>query len=254
MVAFAFEFAGESVVGWGFLCGAILGLVLTVVGFRALRRKNRPWKIEYEADRWELERADRNLHPVRARYKRIAKRVLVCMPSLAAAVVLFYFPVATHVVHPGSHHLRYYRVPIPWNVAILTPPVLQPAHGFVWALASNPTKGGFGVIQFWDRAKMSSAMEFISINPDADPILFNTWFSGSRTPLADQKYRREFQLSGVELICWQYQYSHIAGGWWSIDCRTPAGVRRLNLHASFFGREDDIPVFYKIIEGITPVE
>jgi len=249
IVAFAFEFAGESAVGWGFLCGAILGLVLTVVGFRAVRRKNRPWKIEYEADRRELERAERKTHPTRARCKRIAKRVLVCMPSLVAALVLFFFPVATHIVHLRAHYLGHYRVPIPWNLAVFSSPEVFWARNYVWALARSDDRARFGVTSY---GEPSSAIEFGFIDPDYDAIRFNARYSGSWHPAA-QEFSRDFRLNGVAFRCWQYQYGHFGGGAWSISCKTPLEARWLNLYAGFLGREEDIPIFYRIIEGITPV-
>jgi acyl-CoA synthetase (AMP-forming)/AMP-acid ligase II len=41
---------------------------------------------------------------------------------------------------------------------------------------------------------------------------------------------------------------------WSIDCGTPPGVGTRNMYAWFVGREQDIPAFYRIIEGVRLVD
>src|SRR5580693_8860807 len=45
----------------------ILGSLLTIAGFVLLRRKTRPWKIQYDAVGWGLARVERKLHPTRAK-------------------------------------------------------------------------------------------------------------------------------------------------------------------------------------------
>ncbi len=91
------------------------GSSLTVVEFFLFRRRTRPWKIEYDAVAFELNRAERRLHPRRARYKRIIGRTLLWAPSAVAAFVLLFFPVVSHLVHPSSRYLLRYRIPIPWT-------------------------------------------------------------------------------------------------------------------------------------------
>jgi len=41
---------------------------------------------------------------------------------------------------------------------------------------------------------------------------------------------------------------------WEVDCETPLDAKRLKFHAFFYGREEDMPVFLKIVEGVTPVK
>lgn len=41
---------------------------------------------------------------------------------------------------------------------------------------------------------------------------------------------------------------------WNIECGTQVDVRQGNLYAWFLGREEDIPSFYTIFEGIEPVK
>src|SRR5580658_6277135 len=65
--------------------GGVIGILLAIVGFIAVRGKTRKWKIEYDAVGWTLAQAEGKLHPTLARRKRIARRILVWAPSLIAA-------------------------------------------------------------------------------------------------------------------------------------------------------------------------
>jgi hypothetical protein len=136
----------------------ISGLVLTIVGLFLFRRRNRAWKIEYDAVGWELSQAERKLHPTRFKYKRIAKRILVWVPSAIAAFVLFFFPVATHVSHPRSHWLPHYRLPIPWTAAVL--PVYQVPNAVI-AIVTSSEAGRFGLTPFWDGERPFSLVTFL---------------------------------------------------------------------------------------------
>lgn len=235
--------------------GLFAALAITVAGFLAWRRKTQSWVVEYYADLWETERAERKLHPARARFKRRAKRILVWVPSLIAAVVLLDFPVATHVVCPA---LKHYRVPIPWNIAVVTPPWV-PGGRDILGFATNARNGRFGMPRFWDIRENSSAMDFES-RPDYAEA---SEYSGSAAGFL----RKDFRSNGLTLTCWQSVNSYSRIYHWLIACQTsadaasvfprlalPPGLRRPSLRASFYGREQDIPTFYKIIEGVTPID
>jgi hypothetical protein len=151
-VALSFAVAALFDSGWTFG----FGLILTVMEFIAFRRRTRPWKIEYDAVGWEFSRVDRRLHSPRARNKRIIRRALLWVPSALAASVLFFFPVATHLGHPGSRHLAHYRVPIPWTATVLSFPSID----LVAALVNSSRAGRFGVTPFWDKEPLLSFMTF----------------------------------------------------------------------------------------------
>ena len=234
------------------------GLVLTIVAFRAVRRRTRPWKIDYDAVGWELTRAERKLHPRRARVQRLATRVLVWAPSLLAFVVLFFFPAASHLIRPGTQTLGPYRLYIPWTLAILPAPQVPDAR-FIWTGAMVGSHGGFGVTAFWRREIFSSIMGFGSRKADPDNSVLEAKYAEQRRAEATQLLRKEFQLSGVELICWQYLSTYrgrmrIAGsGLWRVDCETRVGVKGQLFYAWFLGRDTDIPAFYRVIKGTVPI-
>jgi hypothetical protein len=247
-----------------FFAGYAVGLILSGFGFAGLRRVTRAWEIESDAADWERSRAERKLHPARARCKRMAVRIGVWVPSAIAAGVLFFLPVATHAVHPGSHYLRHYRVPIPWNTFVLSSSSRPFGYGYAAAFASSGGMARFGVRPFWDSEPLSSEMVFQSFEPEDRLPDISHWYAAPRGAGAVQEVRREFQLGGVGLTCWQHVDRRYYGAWvrpfgteppqWYIRCGTPVGARERNLYAWFAGRKEDMPVFYKVIEGVKLVE
>lgn len=221
------------------LIALLSGLFLTAAAFLLVLRKHRPWKLQYDIEEWELSRAERERHPRRARHKRIARRILVWVPSLIAALVLFFLPVTSHLLHPRSQYLSHYRVPIPWTLTVLSWPVSPAGQNWVEAFVS--VRRCCGITPFWEREPLSSAMSFQSSEPTGafEAVQAN----GSRP--------KEFHLGVVvPLFCVESYGKSLL----SVQCRTPPYVRRYNFTAYFWGRETDLPIFYKIIEGVTPVQ
>jgi hypothetical protein len=238
-----------------------LGCVLTIVGLVLFRRKTRPWKINYDAVGWELSKTQRKLHPARARRKKMAQRILIWAPSAIAALVLFFYPVVTHLMHPRSQHLGHYRVPIPWTFAIFPWPGGPTDGGWVDVVVSSSGRGRFGmtpflVPPFWLTVQRLSLFTFGS-NPDA-----NTFNVGMKEVTGkDAPQIREFRLGDVALTCWQYrpqqryfEYWPESGFFLNVECETPAATRQQNFYARFYGREQDLGTFYQIIKGVTPVK
>lgn len=119
------------------------GLLATATGFFFLRARHGPWKITYDAARWEFERVERRLHPSRARFKRIAWKILICLPSALAAFVLFFFPVSTHLVHVSSRCFGPFYIPVPW-----TETVLAAGDQAIEAYLDTSNAGRFGITPF----------------------------------------------------------------------------------------------------------
>ena len=237
------------------------GVLITVAGFFAFRKRTLRWKIEYDAEAFRRNKNASKLHPARARFKRSAQRILVCSPALIAALVLFFFPIASHLIHPTSRYLRHFSVPIPWNFTVLSSQDLGFGEVFVEALGKTSDAARFGFTPFGDE-KPFSLMSFGANH--AEP--------GERIsePIEDRTsvLQRTFQLGDGALTCRQQQPPPLrrccisgpfrlkvfTGRFWQIDCTAPANVHRQSFFASFAGREEDVPAFYKIIEGVAVVE
>ena len=81
---------------------------------------------------------------------------------------------------------------------------------------------------------------------------------------ASQAVKREFRLDTVALTCWQFiparprgvsfGYAYLPWPYYEVNCRTAPDVRQYNLWASFDGRESDLPLFYDVIAGVTPLK
>src|SRR5579872_7111512 len=213
--------------GGGNATGALFlaGLLLTVVGFWAVRRKTRRWKIQYDAVGWALSRAETKIHPTLARRKRIAKRLFVWMPSVIAAAVLFFYPAAFHFLRPSSQNLGPYRVAIPWALAIM--PGIGTHGDQIIAFAPLGSHGNFGWMPFWRREPFSSAMIFISGKSYADNSEYRVQYAKEMHAEGTQVVLKGISLGGVGLTCWQYKVSDrwrhsvwaaFTGPLWQVDC------------------------------------
>jgi len=241
----------------------VIGLVVTAASLIVIRRKTRRFKIQYDAANWTASRPFRQLHPKRAKYLHMLRRCLIWFPTACAAFVLFFFPVASHIVHPRSHFLRHYRVPIPWNFMVFSSSPGPPEeYSVVNALASSTGKGRFGITPFWDREYMPSLMVFGSVGPNGS-FEINHMSAESRRKGAAQLTKRDFQLGRFNLSCWQYLshqnwanrvwlgHSYDDRPLWEIACETPVDVRDRDFYALFYGRSKDIPAFYNVLQNIT---
>jgi len=228
------------------------GLAFTIAGLVIFRRRTLPWKIEYDAEGWELFKVECKEHPAHARYRRIVRRSLLWVPSLIAALVVFFFPVVSHILHPRSEYLRHYRVPIPWNITVLSWSVPYAESDWVFAFGSSSGTGLFGVTPFrvWDPSQPTSFMVFQSISPDAGTFEFNHKQTEARRAGAPQVFTRQFRLGDVALSCWQYvprwSWSQGANTLWEVACETPVDGRQHSFRALLYGRKEDILRFYKI--------
>jgi hypothetical protein len=234
--------------------------VLPGLGFAAVNRKIRPWKVKYDAGAWTGSELECQRHPSRRRYKRIARQILVWVPSVIAAMVLFFLPVVTHLKHPYSRYLEDYRVPISWRLAVFPSPGPLDERSWVDVVVSSGRERfgltPFAVSPFWIDQPPASLMTFGS-SPDANSFDFAG--QAARTE-SSEVVSREFRLGESTLTCLQYRQRIFYLGWpgpgllWNVDCETPPTAHGPSFHARFEGFEDDLRAFYQIIEGVTPVK
>jgi len=236
------------------------GLVFTSFLVRWVRRRHAPQKFAYDVAGWTLDQAEREHNPQRRKCKRILVASLVTLPSLLAAFVLFFFPAASHLRHPGSRYFPHYRVPIPWTITVLFPAQLDGGDTFRFLtgiVSSNPWSR-FGMATFWDRESLSAIVTFGTrhLSDDTSDVPESVRL-GDTADLV----RREFRSNSLALTCWQWRYSSSALRRqlrnelvWNVSCRAPADVYQQRFEASFYGRRESMPGFYKIIEGVAFVE
>jgi len=233
----------SSIVWW---LGAIAfwsGVLLTAAGLFAFRRKHRAWKIQYDAEGYRISQVECKRRPARVRSKRIARRVLIWIPSLIAAFVLFFFPVVSHVLHPNAR-LTHYRIHAPWTFTIW-----QIDESEIFVFGTKAGRGRFGVSPYWGRRNSGSSFMRFSTYP--------TWQNNSEK--SGETLRREFRLGNVRLICGQYKPKYLREPVWGfkanhvleVECHSD-GSKSPDLHALFYGREEDLPTFYTIVDSITP--
>lgn len=226
---------------YGFLLGSVLSLwILLRIQARTLK-----WKYEYDAEKWIRGRSELSLHPNRPRYLRIV-HCLLWLPSGCASIVLFFFPVATHLVHP-SLHLGNYRLSLPWTWTVLLPPFTQGEYSYFDVLISTSPAGRLGVTPFWEKDASLSVATFGSFGRENE----------HRRDGATQVSRREIHIAGRVVACWQYVPSEnlrsvyaLPKGYWKIDCDIPASTPDLDFYAEFSGLGQDIPAFYYVLEHV----
>jgi hypothetical protein len=256
----AFVESKESIPDYTILFVFFGGLALTIFAFLLLQKKTRKWKLEYDAAKWLAGRAERKLHPARAKYRRTFGRYLLWLPSACAALVAFFFPITTHFVHPCSHYLKHYRVPIPWTWTVFSSLGAPAEYSYTNALITIGAMGRYGVTPFWKAQPLFSVATFGSVGPDGS-FEFNETLREQLQNGAANLSRRDFQLGKTSLTCWKYIPANRSRVWnlapndsWEIDCSTPTSVHDRNFYAYFYGEKDHALLFYKVLEHITPVD
>jgi hypothetical protein len=255
----------------GFFAGFICGLSLTAIALLQLRRKTCRERSEHDLVGWKRSQAQRKLHPTRTKYKRVAARILIWAPSAIAALVLFFFPVASHLLHPSSRYLAHYYVRIPWTYAVIPSegwrtnlahiliPSRRAEYNWFLVVVNSSGRGRFGMTPFlvWPFWNTLQPISEITFESDPNAAVLGSETVKARSESATQV--REFRLGGVELTCWQYRWTYRSEFWpssgfvWKVDCATPPEAGPQNFQARFYGSDEDLAAFYRIIEGVTQV-
>ncbi len=128
--------------------GFLLGSAFSLYGLFIIQGITRKWKTEYDAARSIRRRIEVILHPSRARFLRLVQRSLLWLPSACASLVLFFFPIVTHFLHPFSQYVKHYRIPAPWTWTMLSPPFGPEEYSYTHALIGISMTGRFGVHLF----------------------------------------------------------------------------------------------------------
>jgi hypothetical protein len=219
----------------------VVGNVLMNALLVYYRHKTRERWIRAEAAKWLNRRGRR-----KERHK--AARLSLWLPSIIALWVLLFLPFATHVIHPSSHYLPNYRIPMPW--AWTAVPVCFGDTCWVDAVISSKGRGRFGMTPFWPKAQLSM-VSFGTTRSDYSDA--SDW----RPRGVSQLTMADLNVGNMPLKCWQYvspndlfdrQLVGLGADVmaWSVVC----GNR--TFYANFFGRAEDLPAFYSVLRHTSP--
>ncbi len=223
--------------------------VLTVVCFVLLLCKTRAWKFGYEVEGWYAEREERRKHPSRVRWMRRLRRGLIWVPSGIATFVVFFFPVATHVVFPTAGRLEHYRVAVPLKWTIL-PRMYGEAHSNMSALM---TSGKFGQFWFWRDMQENGVAAFESrVRENAFAVLDAKTETGANA--VTNAKRRDFMLGRTPLTCWDFEWRWHVYSHWEVRCTTGAGETARAFSASFYGGKEEVEGFYEVVGRIRQID
>jgi hypothetical protein len=214
----------------------ILGNVFMNALLIYYRHKNRDRWIKSEAAKWLHRRSQ-------SRRSRKATRWLLWLPSIFAVWVLVFLPLATHVTHPSSHYLPGYRIPIPWTWTAV--PVCFGDTCWVDAVISSKGRGRFGVTPFWPTTQLS----MVSFGTTKSDYAASDWKPEGVSHLTEV----DLNIGNMPFRCWQYVSQNdlfnrqlIGLGAdvmaWNVVCSNGT------FYASFFGRAEDLPAFYNVLQ------
>jgi hypothetical protein len=233
-----------------FICGVALTICIPL----AIRKKTKDWKIKYAAEAWLERRSKPPLLPSQSRRSRILCRSLLWFPSICAALVLCFCPLASHPLTSGK--LIDYRVPIPWTWMIVyryqNPGLVSSVH----TLISSDGVGRFGVTPFWRKDASYSTASFAAY----------TWSSSPEDKRQTDYLRRqnatdiatsEFTVGELHFACVEYmavyqRFPNLSG--LSVQCEASTTTGKGHFMAYFFGRREDIPAFYDVLHKVKRTE
>jgi hypothetical protein len=225
------------------------GIAATAIIFASLRRRTRKHYLEYELSRYsEAGKRRRGLTGI--------WRLVLWLPSALALLMLIFFPVGSHILHPDGHYLRYYRIPIPLTWVVLDQWVSASEQSWVTVAPSGDGISRFGLTTL-RREQPVSIMGFMSSDQPYDPD-FQEWTRSGAVNISRMVLRGR-----IPLICWQFVPRLEQALWeirrllpdnaevWKADCMTPQNAKH-HFAATFIGREEDLPKFYDVVQHVMP--
>jgi hypothetical protein len=143
----------------------LLGFAPICAALFWFRRKTAKWNVAADATAWLAYCSWRRLYPRRAKYLRVFQLCFLLLPSLISAFVLFFLPVASHVLYSGSQLLPHYRFSAPFNWLV----VKSRRDVHVWTFFSYQGAARYGFTPMWFNQSIPSIAIFLTSGPaDAD--------------------------------------------------------------------------------------
>jgi len=221
------------------------------------RRRTAKWTARSDADAWLAHRSWQRLNPDVARNLLLLRKSLLVFPSLCAAFVLFFLPVASHIMVSSRRLVSHYSFSTPLNWLI----VKSGDGGFAWTYFSNQGAAHYGFTPVWFNNRMPSGATFLI----SDPLFPGKWWRPEHeqaTGLFTHVRFKEFQLGTITAVCYEYihNYPESVGSFsifdppvlWESLCSTRPNGTDYNLRAAFLGHREDLPAFYKLISSARP--
>lgn len=182
-------------------------------------------------------------------------RWLLWVPNGCAVRMLLFFPIGTHIIHPGGQYLRHYRIPMPLTWIVFDQWVHPSAQSWVNASPSDGGISHLGVTTL-RRKQPISIVTFVSSDTPSN-LDFLDWIRFGAVGTS------RMELDGnVPLVCWQFlprsepallELRYLLadnGNIWKADCVTSPEVKH-GLYAHFIGREEDLSRFYDLVRRVT---
>lgn len=234
-------------VSFSLICGALIWF----------HRKTGNWFIAADAAAWLAHRSRQQLHHGQSKYIHTALRSLLWLPSLLAAFVLVFFPVASHLVFSGTNAGSHYRMTAPLNWLILR----GTDSSVFMAFFSEKGLSHYGFTPVWFNHKMPSVAEFFVSSPDDAPEWYRPKHERATRHFTHGAVR-QFQLGTITATCFECQHTYQDQAshhsifsppvLWESLCSTEKNGSDYNLRASFFGHREDLAAFYEALTTAKP--
>ena len=229
----------------------IFGMIVSFIIVLWIRSKTYAWKFAYSVECCMVERAERLQNPSRWKRLKLVRRFSIWVLSAIAMLVLFFFPVVTHVLYPRAGHLQNYRVSLPWYWFVMPWNDGQKNRYLVDAFIYSGGESGFGLAPLKPIIGGASFGEI-----DVETMEFLHQYIEAGVSGRKGLVRRELLTGGTRIGCWEYPAPADNGcdnGTWIVECITPIEVKERPFHAGYFGPKGALPVFYAVILNMKPV-
>ena len=241
------------------LLALVLGFTLICAAVVWFRCKTEKWSIAADAKAWLGYRSWRKLHPRCAKYLRILQTISLLLPAACSMLVLFFLPVASHIVYSGTG-VPHYRVAAPLNWLII-----KSSDGiFLVAFFSNHGAAQCGLTPIWFNHRMPSNSVFYT----SDPKHADEWWRPNHELATGHTTHvgvRRVQVGVLTATCYEYKHIYSDGAdhpsstlypsvYWESLCSTQPNGIQYNLRAAFFGDREDLPAFYEVLNSATPTD
>ena len=216
--------------------------------FILFRRKSKKWKLKWDAEAYLDFRERMRATPEGTRRLEKLRRGLLWAPSLCAAFVLFFQPLASRTIFSARHLVPHYQFSVPLNWMI----VKSRYDLFTWTAFNNEGALRYGFTPIWMNRTYRSGAVFGWTD-------FRTpyeWWkprhemeSGKRTDIAAPS----FTIGRLKVQCWEYTTRYRdPEPLKDIVCATEPNGVDFNFHASFWGHEQDKKDFYDVLRSARP--